>query len=489
MVEIHSSDRDVFLSSAFMNFLDVRERICALDRRRFWTIGPKVRPEYGIPSFVIIDTLVEQVRKSKVFICILRDVYGSSVFGKTESISYLETEIYQAALFHNDAHFFLMEPFNPVPRLRGLIELINTIRPGIIPTQVLTEAQVLDRIQRILERSAARRRLPWTISLGKLLGALAARRGPPQPDIEFFDNVFSSVYRASDALPNKDHIEVLLNDLDATMGMEERLTRMWTALRELSAAPYNQPTFAEYLPFWNAALGAWSSAAAWYGLHGHLYAGRLAAVNSLLKIRTTMEWTEAEHDASHYIQGTKGGRASEYYSMAKLMPTKAQRHEYFELALTDIKDALHVAAIDISGYLAIRGHIYREQDRLTEALKEFTEMLRLREREGSVGGVGEALADLGLVRFKLGNAREARVLLQQGKEMLESAGRYEFAIRAKKRLALAYRMRHPYRAFRELCEAYDMAQERQVYSQITSLMEFVHEIGCNIGAWKRKSTL
>lgn len=488
MAEISTSDRDVFLSSAFMNFMDIRERIRALDEKRFWTIGPKIRPEYGIPRFVIMDTLVEQVRKSKVFICVLRDVYGSSVFGETESISFLETEIYQAALFHNNAHFFLMEPFNPDERLRGLIELINTIRPGIIPAKAFPERHVIDGIKRVLEHTAAQKRRPWTISLRKLVGELASKRGYPKPYIEFFDNVFRSAYKKKDALPDKDHIEVLLNNLDRDTGVEQRLTRMWSALRELSAAPYDQPKFKEYLPLWNEALGAWTSAAAWYGLHGHLYAGRLAGVNSLLKIRAAMDWKSAKHGASHYIHGTKGGRASEYYSMAKLMPTKVQRDEYLGLALTDLDDALRFVSGDVSGYLAIRGHVYRQQGRLAEALKDFEDTRRLREWRGDDGGVGEALADLGLIHLRLGNTREARSLLRKGTEMLEAASRYEFAIRAKKRLALSYLCTlHPYRAFHELCEAYDMAQERQVYGQITPLMEMVHEFGCKIRIWNRKA--
>jgi len=470
-----------------MNFMDVRERICALDENRFWTVGPNIRPEYGIPHFVIMDTLIEQIRKSKVFICVLRDVYGSSLFGKTESVSFLETEIYQAALFHSNAHFFLMEPFNPDERLRGLLELVDAIRPGIIPSKAVPEQQVLDGIKRIIEHTAAQKRRPWAVSLHKLVGEIASRRGHPKPDIEFLDNVFCSIYKEKDARPDKDHIEVLLNDLDGDTGVEQRLTRMWVALRELSAAPYDQPAFKEYLPLWDRALGAWTSAAAWYGLHGHLYAGRLAGVNSLLKIRAAMDWKGAEHGAPHYIHGTKGGRASEYYSMAKLMPRRAQRDEYLGLALTDLDDALRFVSGDVSGYLAIRGHVYCEQGRFPEALRDFEEMRRLRELRGDAGGVGEALADLGLIYLRLGDIRKARSLLRAGAEMLANANRYEFAIRAKKRLALSYlRLLQPYRAFREICEAYDMAQERQVYGQITPLMEIVHEFENKVGAWNRK---
>ena len=482
--------QDVFLSSAFMKFMDERAKIVALDKSRIWAVEiqrPDLDTRKDVPPFVIVDTLVEQIRKSKVFICVLRDWYGSSVFENTESVSFLETEIYEAALFHNNVHFFLMEPFNPDPRLKALLDLVNAIRPSIIPAKALPEREVVDGIKRVLERTKRRGQQQWTVSLRKLVGELAFRRGHPNPDIEFFDKVFRPVYSDAGRLPDKDHIKSLLTELSGLKGKEQRLTRMWIALRELSAAPYNQPEFKEYLPLWNEALGAWTSAAAWYGLHGHLYAGRLAGTNSILKIRAVMDWSHTKHQPAHHVKGAKGGRASEYYSIAKLMPTMAQRNEYLEFALADLRDAFDSISGDVSGYLAIRGHIFQEQGELAKALSDFEEMRRHRERRGDTGGVGEALADLGLIHLKLKNTRQAVALLRQGTEMLQSAGRHDFAIRAKKRLALAYLQTfHPYRAFRELCEAYDMAQERQVYDQITPLMEMVHRLGCRLRVWGMK---
>jgi hypothetical protein len=125
---------DVFLSSAFMKFMDERAKIVAIDKSRVLAVEierPDLDTRKGVPQFVIVDALVEQIRKSKGFICVLRDWYGSSVFENAESVSFLETEIYEAALFHNNVHFFLMEPFNPDPRLKGLLRLVNAIRPGI----------------------------------------------------------------------------------------------------------------------------------------------------------------------------------------------------------------------------------------------------------------------------------------------------------------------------------------------------------------------
>lgn len=479
---------DVFLSSTFRNFMEFREEIRALDTARIWAVE-KERPDLdtrkGVPAFYIVDTLIERIRKSSVFICVLRDRYGSSVFEDTESVSLFETEIYQAALYHNNVHFFLLEPFNPSDKLKGLLDVVRAIRPNVIPDRPQSKQAVLDAIERILDDTRAMKQRSWAISLRRLVGELALRRGHPKPDIEFFDGVF----RSPASNPNKDHVQFLLHDLSKEPGIERRLTRMWIALRELSAAPYDRKEFSEYLPFWDSALGAWASAAAWYGLHGHLYAGRLAAVNSLLKIRAAMDWSEASHDAGHYIHGTKGGRASEYYSMAKLLPARGARNLYLSLALTDVEKAIDSVSGDVSGYLAIRGHVYRMQGRLQEALKDFNAMIELRERKGDEGGLGEARSDLGLIQMKLGNFREGWMNLRDGAEMLETAGRYTFAIRARKRLAYAHlRSFHPVLALKEVCAAYDKAQEHEVYGQITPLMEWIHHLSCGLGIWSHKDT-
>src|SRR5205085_11272234 len=107
----------------------------------------------------------------------------SSVFDDTESVSFLEAEIYQAALFHNNVRFFLMEPFNPDDKLRGLLELVRTLRPGVVPERTQPENVVLDEIRRALARTPSARRRPWAISVKRLVGELAFRRGHPNPDL------------------------------------------------------------------------------------------------------------------------------------------------------------------------------------------------------------------------------------------------------------------------------------------------------------------
>ena len=477
------TEPDIFLSSAFRDFMDVREKIRNIDRKRIWAVDihrKDLDQRLGASPFYIVDELMAQVRRSTLVICVLRDVYGSSVFGNTESVSFLETEIYQAALFHGNVRFFLMEPFNPSPKLEGLLQLIRAVRPGIIPERALPEDVVLQQIRRAVETTSLRKR-PWTLSVRSLVTALDHARGHPRPDIELFDKVFRPV----SAKPDLDHIQYVLDGLEGERSIEKRLTRTWIALRELCAAPYDDPKFDEYLPHWDRALGTWSSAAAWYGLHGHLYVGRLAAVNSLLSIRARLPGAVAEATDERRFHGGKGARASEYYSMAKLMRTAREQSKYYQLAELDIEDALRSGVDRPAGYLTIRGHIRLRQKNPRLALADFEEARRLQEGNGGAS-VAESLADVGLAHLHLGKLRQAIPLLRESVDRFEAEGNVTFGVRARKRLALEHlRALRPGDAIRELNRAYDLASDHQIFDQITPVMERIHRFSTVTGIWRR----
>jgi len=299
--------RDVFLSSASADTLEFRLKIRSLDERRLWLAEvdrPDLNPALGLSPFTVLDALVEQIRQSTLFICVLRTQYGASVFKGMESVSFLETEIYQAALFHNNVHIVLVEPFNPDARLAGLLDLLRVLRPHVVPKRAVSEISAIDQIKRLLAARPQKRWRSHTLSVRALVGQLATTRGSPRADVRFFDGVFRPVA----AKPDPHRVKALLENVAAEKSIERQLTRTWIALRELCSAPYDSSDHKEYLPLWNAALGEWSRAAAWYGLHGHLFAGRLAAVNSLLAIRSRMT-PDSSDDTDHaYIHGTKGAR-------------------------------------------------------------------------------------------------------------------------------------------------------------------------------------
>ena len=114
-------------------------------------------------------------------------------------------------------------------------------------------------------------------------------------------------------------------------------------------------------------------------------------MNSQISIRERMDWRAERHDSAHYIQGTKGARASEYYSMAKLLPSPSQRAHYLQLAERDLEDALHSIEDEPSGYLAIRGHVRLLMGDARKALADFEEVRRLRVVGGDLKSLGQFL--------------------------------------------------------------------------------------------------
>jgi len=478
--------RDVFLSSAFLGFMEERKRILEVDPDRIW-ISEAERPDLdsrkeGISSFQILDEMVTQIRKSRLFVCVLGGQYGSSLFD-TESVSFLEAEIYQAALFNADVRFFLLEPFSPDERLAGLLDLLRILRPGSVPVRALGWSELLDNLKRTLAE-VPRRRRRWNVPIRGFVGALARARGDTGTDLEFMDRTFRRV----NARPDRDRIRSLLDGLGSEMSMERRLTRMWIALRELSSAPYNEPENSEYLPLWEAALGAWSGAAAWYGLHGHLYAGRLSAVNSILAIRARLG--SSRERTTDFIQGSKGARASEYFSISKLMTSRSQRFHYLSLAEQDIDDAISSELAQLTGYLAIRGHIRLALRRRYAAMDDFREVLRLKRISNNEAGVGEALGDVGLAQMALGDHRRALSSLNEGLELARRSGEPGFAIRIQKRLAMALmRNWQPLQSLRVLSDAYERADALQMYGQIEPPMRLAHQICSGVRSMQKFARL
>lgn len=104
-------------------------------------------------------------------------------------------------------------------------------------------------------------------------------------------------------------------------------------------------------------------------------------------------------------------------------------------------------------------------------------MRRLKEAAKDSKGLGEALADLGLMHLRMGNVTLAIRLLREGVANLEAAGSTPFAVRAKKRLALGLLLSgHPVLAVRELSAAHELASENQIFDQITPPMNAVHQL-------------
>jgi tetratricopeptide (TPR) repeat protein len=234
------------------------------------------------------------------------------------------------------------------------------------------------------------------------------------------------------------------------------------------AAPASETRFAEYLPFWNLVLGRWASGGAWYGLHGHIYMGCLASLNSMVRVRELMRERSWKDIPPEQINHPGGALGSAHYSIAKLMPDRNARKQQFDLALRNVETSLAANRHSDPGLFAIRGSIYLQRGDTRQAIEDYEAVLKIRERDGeSQGGIGEAMSELGFGYIRQGRFFKGRDYLVKGVRSLTESERPGFLIRAKKKLAIAHALTgHPILALREHAEANKLAREKRMFDQI-----------------------
>lgn len=216
--------------------------------------------------------------------------------------------------------------------------------------------------------------------------------------------------------------------------MPNKLGRLWVAFRHLSSVPFVDKRYSNFKPLWHELWGQWSRAAAWYGLHGHLFLGRLAALTS---VRDIYEYGGTGAQFIDSIHTTSGAVASELYSIAKRVTSLRLKTTLRQKALHFVQEALDEKQSEQSGLLAIRGSIYLSFFRIGRAVADYERVVRLRQEAGETPNrIGEAEADLGMAYFWQGKIHKARNLLEAGVAKLESSGDIPFTIRALRKLCL-----------------------------------------------------
>jgi tetratricopeptide (TPR) repeat protein len=263
-----------------------------------------------------------------------------------------------------------------------------------------------------------------------------ANKSPPGHEIDnvlFLDGQFEPRQR----LPQKDLVESLLLDYGRVPEMQRKLSRMWLAARELMAASYlpkdvqadNRLT--DFLPLWERVLGFWTSAAAWNGWHGHIYAGTVAPLHSQTIIRAQMNSSSPPY----------GPLASAYYSIANLMPVGFRRLGCMKRAGKYVQDAIRLSGGQNAGELAIRGSIRLRCGNPWGAVSDFKTMLRLRERAGADEELlGDAMVHLGYGYLFCGHWLKGRNYLERGVRAVSTNANHPSIARAKRKLALAYKL-------------------------------------------------
>lgn len=474
-----SSQDGAFFASRLATLGDLRHEIYRFGGsigQPIW-VSEHSAPELGgLPLDQVQVACLKKVRSYKRFICVLDGSYGSP--WNASQISILELELFMAALAKRKIAMFLLDPFEEDPRLVSLLEVVRAASPHSVYPDPLPKERIVSAIARLFDSEGGEKVTTAVYCsgiLGRLTRFLARLRSPKiqerfsELDVQFLNAAYVPI---SSGYPDKEYIESLIARAAHEQNIPDKLAQLWVAIRHLSKAPHTEPRYGEYLPLWEQALGHWASASAWYGLHGHVYLGRLAAVNSLLGIRSHMTTATKSPLEPQSIQGTRGAIASEYYSIAKLVDTWKDHRSLLKKALWNVDMALAAQQTsDSSGLLAIRGSIWLGLGQPFKAVRDYEESLRQRlEANEGAGRIGEAQVELGMAYLCIGHIWKAQNLLEAGVENLESSDQHPFTVRALRKLSHFYALTfRRSRSAEVLRRAKLLAEEHEIEGQLQQM--------------------
>lgn len=236
-------------------------------------------------------------------------------------------------------------------------------------------------------------------------------------------------------------------------------------------APHGSVRDKDVLVHWNAAYSQWASAAAWYGLHGHLYMGCVAALNSMRDVRLRIRDAGFPNLDFAETMYPGGELASAKYSIAKLLCDEDARIAILREALEDANREISTGADPHANALSVRAAIVGALGDRAASVRDYEEVLRCREAAtAGPGPMGVALSNLGFAYLLRGSLWKGRCLIETGVQLLSenpplthSAG---FLARAKRKLASAYLLTgRPIRAYREAQEAEQIARSAGALDQ------------------------
>lgn len=467
----------IFLSSLCKELKPIREQLYVkVGNEKYVYVDEKVNPERNIDKqddLEAVDELMQRIRESQLFICILGGTrHGTPirVGADNSSVSFFEVELFQAALLQKPVYLFVRDDFNPELRLKNLLKILDFYLPEWISKKPTNDSKIMDQVRRLVERDRLTspfqtiRHLHKPIrrlvqGLHTIRGRKAVSRG-----VRFLEEEFEQ----RTGQPNKNLIENILNAVKVQPTEEQRLSRIWIGVRELMASPYTTSLDMELLQYWGKLLGEWSKAGAWYGLHADTPLGCLAALNSVADIRLKLGGHFGTKLQGHETAYPGGPLASAKYSIAKHLYIAEDRKNLFNEALDDLDRAMIDPKADEAGLRAIRGSIYRQIGATTEAISEYHKVLQLRQsKDPRAADTGEAMSELGFAYLRQLHFKKGLDYCVEGVELLKQGTRPGFLARGLKKLAVAYlcngKLIDAYNAKRE---AKAIAMERRAFDQL-----------------------
>lgn len=478
-----SASSHAFLASRLKGLDDIRSHIWAQGRESgcpIWVSEFSAREEFKNKSLDEIQvTCLKQVRIAPKFICVLDGSFGTA--WNAEQVSILELELATAAFSKRDIWIFLLAPFdNPDRRILSLLKAIRLACPEARIRESVTKDQLYAAIECILDPVD---RQQETMGVGPLVQGVARKRAPflnfnlNLRDVQFLDGKFSPLL---DTQPDEMGIRQLLAKVAEEEVIPAKLAKLWVAFRHLSTAPYTDRKYEKFLPLWTQTLSQWSSASAWYSLHGHFFLGRLAATNTLFTIHSHMSPRMLAEIGPPTIFADNGAVASEYYSIAKLVPSWYVKQSLLRKALWNCNAALEGStASDSSGLLDIRGHVKLAMLNPVGGIFDLKRALAIRrDKDQGPGRVGESEVHLGRAYAACRLHRKAERLLEDGVAKLVTTDRYPFIIQGLRHLGTFYsQVGRRADATKALRKARALASEHEIQGQLYQVEEGLRNLG------------
>jgi hypothetical protein len=191
--------RPIFFSSALQDSHGLKPRIRELvekaapkkgvganEYRSVWMSEdfPALDRNTSLEPLETVQLCLEGVREAECFVAVLTGRHGTKVniekLGEVPA-TFLETELFEAALLGKPAFIFILDGYTPEPELESLLDLLQPFFPNINRVPV-SEAEVLRQVESLIrhyERPRWLRPLLTPPKLRETVQALARRRHRP----------------------------------------------------------------------------------------------------------------------------------------------------------------------------------------------------------------------------------------------------------------------------------------------------------------------
>jgi len=400
-----------------------------------------------------IDDYLRELRRSKLYVAwIAGPRVGTPVLSGTGGpalATFFELELAYAAVLGRAIALVQVKGVRPSPQLGYLLQMVSRVLE-VRSHEVDTVQEGVATIKRLVDDTASGAFDALTTTPAAYGRFLADRWRVRDISLRWLSNDWPRF--ANHAEPDHGVVDGMLRNVTTVDTAEQKLARLWIAAREVMCIPYwyADPTrrsrqaraqhdhAKQWLDAWNRVLTAWNSAGAWYGLHGHLELGYLAAINSLVDIRRIGRAVSPVRRDDPAWDEPWSAQASAYYAVARRVGSRPLRLKGLLKAWQLLKRARYRDPLSRSDGLAILGSVYLQLGNIPGGLLAYQRVLRIRERIGAhAGSVGEAMTELGYVYARIPGIRRRGIdLLQDGIATMAGAN-YDrgFVVRAKYKLA------------------------------------------------------